>query len=92
MWQVTVESTELMNKTNKQGKPYQLQKAYVHTFDRKGPKRYPEEIGVFPLKDKDGNAVPYSPGEYQIAPHSLSISNGFVELGFIELKPFPKNK
>src|SRR3569623_1348843 len=90
MLRVTVENTTLVARTSKQGKPYQVQTAYVHTYDRQGPKRYPEEIKLFPLRDKDGNAVPYAPGEYEVAPHAFNVSNGFLELGFVELRPVLK--
>ena len=90
--QITVEDTQLETRTKAGGKgTYQVQKAYAHTFNRNGtPKRYPEEIVIFPQRDPAGNPTPYQKGDYQLAPDAISVKNGFLDLGFINLIPVKK--
>jgi len=92
MFEVTVESVDLETRNKKGGGTYQVQTAYAHTFTSEGPKRYPEEIRIFPKRDAQGKTSPYPPGEYVIHPKCLHVRNGFLELGFVELMPKRKEK
>lgn len=85
---ISVESTSLQTRNKKGGDgTYQVQQAYAHTFGQDGPKRYPEEINVFPPRDNNGNPIPYQKGDYHIAPDCLRVQNGFLDLGFLRLVP-----
>ena len=89
-FEVSIESTDLETREKKAGGSYVVQTAYAHTFDRNGPKRYPEEIRVFPKKDPQGKPLAYPMGDYKIAERCMRVNNGFLELGFIELEPLSK--
>lgn len=86
---IEIEETNLTTKQKKDGSgSYQLQAGYFHSMNQDGsPKRYPEEINVFPKKDPQGNAVPYPVGSYTIDPASFRVQRGFFELGFLTLIP-----
>lgn len=85
---IDIESTNLETRNKKGGGTYQVQEAFAHTTDNHGnPRRYPERINIFPPKDSQGNVMPYAPGSYILAPQSIKVSNGFLELGFPQLIP-----
>lgn len=86
---IDIESTELITRPKKAGGNYQVQEAFAHTTDRNGvPQRYPEKINLFPPRDHQNNSIPYNKGKYILAPQSLRVVNGFLELGFPALTPF----
>ncbi|PCI36853.1 MAG: hypothetical protein COB50_04220 [Thiotrichales bacterium] len=88
---ITIEETLLITKQSKAGKPYSIQKAYVHLVNNDGsPKRYPEEISIFPSRDKDGNPIPYQKGEYYLDDTSFVVERGFLQLNFVNISK--KNK
>jgi len=88
MIQIDIESSEVETRNKRAGGTYQVQKGFAHTFDKNGePKRYPEEVAFFVPKDNSGNAVPYKPGKYKLAPQVLRVNNGFLDLGFPVLEP-----
>lgn len=83
---IDIESTELITRTKKAGGNYQVQEAFAHTTDRNGiPSRYPERINLFPPRDHQNNPIPYQKGKYVLAPQSIRVVNGFLELGFPQL-------
>jgi hypothetical protein len=92
MIEITIESTDLETRNKKTGGSYTVQTAYAHTFDRTGPKRYPEEIRIFPPKGPDGKPIPYPMGDYYLSPHCIRVDNGYLSLGFVELQPIKKQK
>ena len=85
---IDIESSVLETRNKKGGGTYQVQEAFAHTTDQNGnPRRYPERINIFPPKDPQGHSIPYQPGPYVLAPQSIKVSNGFLELGFPQLIP-----
>lgn len=85
---IDIESAILETRNKKGGGTYQVQEAFAHTTDPYGnPRRYPERINLFPPKDAQGNVIPYAPGSYVLAPQSIKVNNGFLELGFPQLIP-----
>lgn len=85
---IDIESTELITRSKKGGGTYQVQEAFAHTTDRNGvPARYPERINLFPPRDNQNNSIPYLKGQYVLAPQSIRVVNGFLELGFPQLVP-----
>ncbi len=84
---ITIEENTLINKTSKAGKPYAVQQAYAHTVNSDGsPKRYPTEITLFVKKDQQGNPVPYSKGEYDLADSSFEVDQyGNLSINFVNL-------
>jgi len=83
---ISVESTEIESKTSKADKTYYTQTAYAHTVNRDGtPKRYPEQINLFPKKNPDGQPVPYPKGDYTLGEGSFQVQRGFLEMNFPEL-------
>lgn len=92
MIDISIESTDLETRQKRDGGSYVVQTAYAHTSDRNGPKRYPEEIRIFPKKDPQGKPIPYPMGDYQMADHCIRVQNGFLDLGFVELTPLKKAK
>lgn len=85
---IDVESTNIETRNKKGGGTYQVQEVFVHTVDRNGnPMRYPERAVMFPPRDNQGNSIPYKPGQYVLAPQSIRVNNGFIELGFPLLLP-----
>ena len=90
---IDIESTDTQAKESKAGKPYFLQTAYAHCFDRDGnPKRYPQEIQI--IIPADGNMPrPYSVGEYTLAPNAIRVNEyGSLELGYPQLISSAKSK
>ena len=88
MIKIDIEDTNIEIRNKRGGGTYSVQAAYAHTHDRNGqPNRYPERFNIFPPRDEKGNAIPYQPGTYVIAPQSLRINNGFLELAFPQLIP-----
>ena len=86
---IDIEETQLETRTKKDGGTYQVQKGYAHTVDQNGgPKRYPEQITIFPPRDGQGNPVAYKEGQYELSARSFKIERGFLELGFINLVPY----
>jgi len=85
---ISIEDTNLIQKTSKQNKPYFLQQGYAHLVNTDGsPKRYPQEILIFPQRDGAGNSVPYQKGDYLLQDSSFSINNfGSLELNFVNLE------
>lgn len=85
---IDIESEQLEERTKKAGGTYKVQIAYAHTTDRTGaPSRYPQQINVFPPMAADGSVTPYKKGQYNIAPQSYRVNNGFLEQGFLQLMP-----
>ncbi|OZY83160.1 hypothetical protein CBP51_00125 [Cellvibrio mixtus] len=85
---IDIESANLETRNKKGGGTYQVQEAFAHTTDNHGnPRRYPERINIFPPKDAQGNVIAYPPGSYILAPQSIKVNNGFLELGFPQLIP-----
>ena len=85
---IDIESTNLETRNKKGGGTYQVQEGFAHTTDQHGnPRRYPERINIFPPRDSHGNSIPYKPGSYILAPQSLKVTNGFLELGCPQLLP-----
>jgi hypothetical protein len=86
---IDIESTDTQTRESKKtGKPYFLQTAYAHCFDRHGqPKRYPQEIQL--IIPADGNMPrPYVVGEYTLAPNAIKVNEyGSLELGYPQLIP-----
>jgi len=85
---ISIEDTNLIQKMSAKKSPYVVQTAYVHTINPDGsPKRYPEQISLFPKKDAEGNAVPYKKGDYTLGDKSFQVERGFLQLNFPELVP-----
>ena len=86
---IEIETSDLQTRTKSGGdSTYQVQLAYAHTLNRDGsPKRYPEEIALFPPKDSSGNPVPYKPGHYELDPRSYRVQRGFLDMSFPQLIP-----
>lgn len=85
---IDIESTNLETRSKKGGGTYQVQEAFVHTTDQHGnPRRYPERINLFPPRDNNGNPIPYRAGSYILAPQSIRVNNGYLELAFPQLVP-----
>lgn len=60
------------------GKPFALafQKVWLHTYERNGSKKpYPQEVEIILDKDKDGAALFYPVGEYQLHPSSIYVDS-----------------
>lgn len=88
---VAIEENTLIQKQSKAGKPYYVQKAYAHLTEQDGsPKRYPEQIMVYPLRDEHGNSIPYPKGDYTLSNRSFSVERGYLQLGFPTLTPMKK--
>ena len=86
---ISIEDTNLIQRTSKKtNKPYFQQQAYAHLVNTDGsPKRYPQEILIFPQRDNAGNAVAYQKGDYNLLDSSFSINNfGSLELNFVNLQ------
>ena len=85
--QIEIETADLETRQKKGGEgSYQVQRAYVHTLNRDGsPKRYPEEIALFPPKDNSNNPIPYKPGKYVLDPRSFRVQGGFLDMSFPQL-------
>lgn len=88
MIKIDIESEAIELRNKKAGGTYSIQRAYLHTTDYDGtPKRYPEEISIFPRKNDNGDVVPYKKGTYTISDSSFKVDNGFLALGFPSLSP-----
>jgi len=84
---IDIEDTNIETRKGKNG-PYSIQLAFVHTVNRDGSaKRYPEQVNIFPQKDNDGNPVPFQKGRYYVDARSFRVTNGFLEMGFLNLTP-----
>lgn len=58
------------------GKPYSLafQDAYFHTIDKDGVAApFPQKVEIFAPKDERGNPAAYAPGDYVLAPSSITV-------------------
>lgn len=79
MIKVTVSSTEVRNQSGNAkatGKPYNLnfQTVWMHLADRHGtPDPYPTKVEIILDRDKDGAALFYPVGEYQLHPSSIYV-------------------
>lgn len=79
MIKVTVSTTEVRHfsgNAKATGKPFALafQKVWMHTYERNGQKKpYPQEVEIILDKDKDGAALFYPVGEYQLHPSSIYV-------------------
>ena len=83
---IDIESTNSISKISNAGKPYHLQTAYAHTFDREGElERYPRQCQI--IIRSDGNMpIPYQIGTYTLAPSAIKVGEyGSLELGYPEL-------
>jgi hypothetical protein len=89
MIKIDVESDQLISRNKKDGSGvYYQQEAFAHTSDQYGnPKRYPEQIFIFPQRDAAGSVVAYKPGTYKLAQQSLRVVRNQIELGFPVLVP-----
>lgn len=88
MISIDIETSDIELRNKKSGGTYHVQTAYVHTVDRNGkPQRYPERCNIFPPRDNNGTPMPYQPGTYTLAPQTIRVVNGFLELGFPQLIP-----
>lgn len=79
MIKVTVSSTNTRHfsgNSKATGKPFSLtfQKVWLHLYERDGSKKpYPQEVEIILEKDKDGAALFFNPGEYQLHPSSIYV-------------------
>ena len=89
MIKIDIETDQLIQRNKKDGSGvYYQQQAFAHTTDNMGnPKRYPEEIRIFPPKGNAGSVMPYKPGSYKLAPQSLRVQREQIELGYPVLLP-----
>lgn len=58
------------------GKPYDMtfQDAYFYTVDKDGTVTpFPQKVEIILPKDKDGAAMFFAPGNYQLSPSSLQV-------------------
>ena len=85
---INIKKSNIKKRQKKDGGNYYVQYAYAHTHDRDNkPNRYPEKIAVFPSRDQNGRAIAYPPGQYEVQENSFRVANnGFLELGFLNLK------
>lgn len=88
MLKVEIKKVNVMERNKKDGSgTYNLQTAYVYTYDRDGnPKEYPEEIEIFVPRNNAGMPEPYEVGEYVIKPESFRVNYKRVEMGFMVLE------
>jgi hypothetical protein len=91
MLRIDIESDKVIERNKKSGGHYYQQEAYVHIVGRDGPERYPQKIYLY-VPVEGGNPAPKKPGKYSLAPSSLRVSNGQLELGFVNLQPLQQTK
>ena len=84
---VTIETTDLIQKQGKNGAYYQ-QLAFVHIPNPDGsPQRYPRQIKIFAPRDNQNKPVAYPVGEYVMQETSFTVDNyENLVLGFLNLK------
>lgn len=79
MIRISVTSTEVRNQSGNAkatGKPYSLnfQTVWLHLIDRNGnADPYPTKVEIILDKDKDGAALFYPAGDYQLHPSSIYV-------------------
>lgn len=100
MIKVTVSSTTVRRMTGNSkatGKPYDMsfQDVWMHLSDREGnPDPYPTKVEITLPKDKDGAALFYAPGNYQLHPSSIYVdSKGKLSVAprLVQVAPAPKS-
>lgn len=100
MIKVQVTSTDVRRMTGNAkatGKPYDMsfQEAWFFLTDREGrPDPYPTKVEIALPKDKDGAALFYAPGNYQLHPSSIYVDrNGGLSVAprLQAVAPAPKS-